>query len=381
MQTIEHGTEAQPQPRHEVGDRDWLWLLLAALIVVILLTMAASPAHGVKIADITRVKGQEENRIFGWGLVTGLAGTGDGKSMATVRPYAMRLKRLGNELQSAADVKKLKNVALVDLEAVIGPNGAREGDKLDVYVSASYSAGSLKGGRLVAAYLVAKLPGKAMITGVLAEASGAVVIEGDSPETGGVIRGGAKMLVDVTAPYLKDGAFTLVLSDAQAGFAMASAVAKVVNEYLPPGSQSIAEALDTKNVRVRVPGSEAASVVRFIGEIRSLPVLLPSQEAVVVINERTGDITITGDVEIGPVVITHGAMTISTVTPKPMPSEQMPIVKESTWLVIDPQRKGGTKLADLSAALNELKVPVKDKIAIIVNLHKTGKLYAKLKYE
>ena len=74
-------------------------------------------------------------------------------------------------------------------------------------------------------------------------------------------------------------------------------------------------------------------------------------------------------------------MTISTVTPKPKPSEQIPIVKESEWLVIDPQRKGGTKLADLSAALNELKVPVKDKIAIIVNLHKTGKLYAKLKYE
>ena len=80
-------------------------------------------------------------------------------------------------------------------------------------------------------------------------------------------------------------------------------------------------------------------------------------------------------------MITHGAMTISTVTPKPEASAQAPIIEQSSWVAIDPQRKGGTKLADLTRALNELQVPAKDKIAIIVNLHKTGKLYGKLRYE
>jgi flagellar P-ring protein precursor FlgI len=162
---------------------------------------------------------------------------------------------------------------------------------------------------------------------------------------------------------------------------MSAAVARVINEYLPPGSGPIAEALGPKNVRVRVPDSEAARVVDFIAEIRTLPVLLPAQQALVVINERTGDITITGDVEIGPVVITHGSMTISTIEPKPTPSAQVPVIEQTSWVAIDTQKKGAARLSDLTAALNELKVPAKDKIAILVNLHKSGKLYARLQYE
>jgi flagellar P-ring protein precursor FlgI len=375
------GTQVAARARRDDEGSDLLWLVAAA-VVVLALTLAASGAHGVKIADITRVKGQEENTLLGWGLVVGLKGTGDGKTLATVRPFAMLMQNLGNHIPSPAELKNLKNVALVMVSAKVGPNGGREGDKLDCHVSAAVSASSLRGGRLIYTPLVTPIPGPAKVSDPIAIAQGSVEIERtDDVETEGVIGYGAQLTVDVPAPFLKDGSFTLVLDDSHADFGMSAAVAKVINEYLPPGSGPIAEALDAKNVRVRVPESEAARVVDFIGEVRTLPVLLPNQQAVVVINERTGDITITGDVEIGPVVITHGAMTISTVTPKPQPTPQTPVVEQSDWVAIDTQKKGAAKLSDLTAALNELKVPAKDKIAIIVNLHKSGKLYAKLQYE
>jgi len=378
-------THAMARTRRGEDGGDLMWLVAAA-VVVLALTLAASTARGVTIADITRVKGQEENKLIGWGLVVGLAGTGDGKTLATVRPFAMLMQNLGNHIPSPAELKNLKNVALVMVTANVGPNGAREGDKLDCHVSAAISASSLRGGRLVYTLLVTPIPGPAKLSDPLANAQGPVAIERtDGVETEGVVRDGVQLTADIPAPFLKDGAFTLVLDDSHADFGMSAAVAKIINESLegclPEGAAPPAEALDAKNVRVRVPESEAARVVAFIGEVRTLPVLLPNQQAVVVINERTGDITITGDVEIGPVVIAHGAMTISTITPKPQPSPQAPVVDQTSWLAIDTQKKGAAKLSDLTAALNELKVPAKDKIAIIVNLHKSGKLYARLQYE
>ena len=45
---------------------------------------------------------------------------------------------------------------------------------------------------------------------------------------------------------------------------------------------------------------------------------------------------------------------------------------------IDPNRRGGAKLADLLAAFNQLKVEAKDRIAIIKEIERSGKLHAKL---
>jgi flagellar basal body P-ring protein FlgI len=45
---------------------------------------------------------------------------------------------------------------------------------------------------------------------------------------------------------------------------------------------------------------------------------------------------------------------------------------------MDPANRGGTKLGQLMRALEQMKVPAVDRIAIIKNLHKLGGLHAQL---
>ena len=115
-------------------------------------------------------------------------------------------------------------------------------------------------------------------------------------------------------------------------------------------------------------------------EIQLDPTLVRT-EARVVINQRTGTIVMTGDVELSPVVISHKGMTITSVIPPRVPTENAPAIEQNNFIAMDPQNKGGAKLADLLAAFNQLKVPAEDRIAIVKEIHRTGKLHAKLVLE
>jgi flagellar P-ring protein precursor FlgI len=103
-------------------------------------------------------------------------------------------------------------------------------------------------------------------------------------------------------------------------------------------------------------------------------------EARVQINERTGTLIVTGDVEISPVVISHKGLTISTVTPPPVPTPRNPVIKQQDAVALGTLAppEGNAKLQDLVNALEQLKVPVEDRIIIVKELYKTGKLHAKL---
>ena len=52
-------------------------------LAALLLASIASADH--RVGDICRIKGQEENILHGFGLVTGLKGTGDSDMKATQR--------------------------------------------------------------------------------------------------------------------------------------------------------------------------------------------------------------------------------------------------------------------------------------------------------
>ena len=96
------------------------------------------------------------------------------------------------------------------------------------------------------------------------------------------------------------------------------------------------------------------------------------------INDRTGTMIITGDVEISPVVISHKGLTISTILPPMIPTMRNPVVVRKDFVALDPTNQGGAKLQDLVNALDQLKVSSEDRITIVKELHKTGKLHAKL---
>src|SRR5690606_16732917 len=98
----------------------------------------------------------------------------------------------------------------------------------------------------------------------------------------------------------------------------------------------------------------------------------------VVINERTGTIVVSGDVQISPVIISHKGLTITTITPQPAPNVLNPQVIQDPFLAVDPGGRGGAKLADLLAAFNQLKVEAQDRIEILKLMHQSGKLHAQL---
>ena len=349
------------------------------LVLILLLALAAAaPASAVQVQDLVRIKGAESSKLIGMGLVLGLNGTGDGPdSLTTMRRLASMMNRLGDPLVTAAELEDAQNVAVVYLSARIPEGGVREGDHVDVQVAAP-SAASLDGGRLVLTPMLGPVPGSP----IYAYAEGPLVIPDDTADRTAVVEDGAVLTRDIYARYLDEqGRLTLVLDRVNATWPMATALATLVNDMMAPDTPPIAFALDQKNVVVRVPPAEQSNPGPFISqilEIRIDPTLVRT-EARVVINEKTGTIVMTGDVELSPVVISHEGLTITTVTPPPPPpAPARPLIEEEPFVALDPNQGGGARLTDLLAAFNKLKVPAEDRIAIVKEIHRSGKLHARL---
>ena len=112
------------------------------IFVIILLPLVL---EGARIKDLTDVKGSRSNQLFGYGIVTGLAGQGDSKIEYTELGILNALETLGIRADKA---DKSRNIAAVMVTAEIGPF-AKEGSRLDVTVSSIGNADSLQGGILL----------------------------------------------------------------------------------------------------------------------------------------------------------------------------------------------------------------------------------------
>ena len=352
-----------------------------ALTLLAMLSFA-SAARATQIQDLVRIKGQEGSKLVGTGLIVGLPGTGDGKSVSVNRQIAELLKRTSDPNALATEMKDLKNVALVTLTVNVPPSGVREGDKLDVHVSSIGGAKSLSGGRLFLSQLLGPLRGM----GIYAQAEGPVTVEGEDIATVGVIKGGAQMVRDVTTHCIQDGKLTLVLNNAVATWSVAAELASLINGVMAPEGPELATAIDPKNVVIEVPSYEQAKPGTFISTILTAYVdsdmVNTGTGAVVVVNEKTGQIIVGADVEISPVLVHVNGLAIRVDAPAEEPGGAAPtepqVPQAGPFAKIDPQRRAGAKLSDLMTALNQLNVEPRDCIEAIRAIHKSGKLYARL---
>lgn len=347
-------------------------------IVCVLIAWMAAPAGAVKIADITRIGGERTNILTGLGLVYGLKGTGDGGGFApAIAPLRSMLAKF-NDPVTVQQLNNAANVAVVMVTATVPAPGARDGDHLDVHISSVGAAASLHGGRLFVTPMQGPLPGGPL----LALAEGPVTIEDPSTPTVGVIRaaaGGAVMETDLPAHVIDAGGrFTLILDEYSSSWGTASRIAKIINDSESNQGEILATALDGKNVLVTIPASERDHPDSFIGRIQQLPVQMLATKARVTINQKTGTIIMTGDVEISPVVISHNGLSISTVMPPPQGTIRNPVVTDHEAIAVTTAQTPNGNLEDLVSAMEELKVPALDRIQIIEELYKTGKLHAEL---
>lgn len=346
--------------------------------ILIAIVCSTRAAFAVKVADITRISGQRTNVLTGLGLVVGLKGTGDGGDFSpAIKPLSAMLHKFSDSA-TVAELSNVANVALVSVTATVPKDGVRDGDKIDAYITSLGAATSLKGGRLFITPLLGPtgLPAAEGLPFAMVE--GPVVIEDPSTPTVGKVASGAVMEMDLPAHYIDNGRFTLVIEDPSASWTNASTIAKIINDSEGNNGETLAVAADPKNVIVNIPVNEREHPDSFISRVQRLPVPLLPSEARVVINDRSGTIVMTGDVEISPVVISHKGLTISTIDPKPVPTPRTPVVNTKDVVALDTTNEGGAKLQDLVNALDQLKVPSEDRIAIVKELYKTGKLHAKL---
>jgi flagellar P-ring protein precursor FlgI len=292
-----------------------------------------------------------------------------------MRPLAAVAQQLMDPNVTTAELKDVKNVAIVSIECRVPATGVRSGDLVDVYVSAIGASRSLEHGRLFIIPLTGPLPGSP----VYAYASGPITIENPDAPTQGVIKGGAQITRDIRTKLLNErGQITLVLNDNIASWPTASTLAGLVNDVTNPDGAPVARAVDQKNIVIDVPVDEQRDPANFVTVILR-PYIDPAQigtGARVVVNERTGTIIVSGDVQISPVIISHKGLTISTITPAPVPNSVNPLVEQNNFVGLDPEKRGGAKLSDLLAAFNQLKVEAADRIAILKEIHKSGKLHA-----
>jgi flagellar P-ring protein precursor FlgI len=351
-----------------------------------------------RVGDVTHLQGQGTNVLIGHGLVTGLNGTGDGtRFLQTMRQLAAMMGRFGIAVESLDDVRAAKNVAIVMIETVIPDHGAREGERFDVSVTA-LSAKSLEGGRLLSTPLIYN---DRSIDGLFGFAQGPVMVGEDTP-TSGVIRRGARMERDVlmnvvaTGTELRASGFnsswfesdqtyiTLVLDDAHAGWSMAAAVAQAVDKELSISADvdRVALALDSKNIAVLLPPHQRTDPASWIRDVERTPLLMESNGARVTINRQTGTIVVTGDTRLSPVVVSQLGMTATVANPLPDGSPAPgPAFEQHDFVALDSEEQRSPNVKDLLEALNRLKVPFKDRVSILEEIHRAGKLHARILYE
>jgi flagellar P-ring protein precursor FlgI len=346
---------------------------VAAVLVVAGLWAAAVPAEGrTLLKTICRVKGQEENTLQGLGIVVGLKGTGDGgSSLPMLRALAQAMQYLGSPTGKTGpiELKDAKNVALVLVTATVPAQGGRQGDKLDCTVSSVGSAKSLSGGRLFMTPLVG--PGDPKNPRVYAIAEGPITLDNATQTTTGRIYSGCRLEEDFFNLFVKDGKMTLVLDRNFADFQVAAEVADVVNKSLvsvQSESAAPAKALDPCNIEVSIPRQYQSDPVDFVSQVLGLSIPDPQTGARVVINERAGSIVISGDAEIGPVVVTSKNIVVEAGTATNAAARFVPL---------DPRNESPT-LKSLVEALNAVRIPTEDVIEIIKEIQRNGKLRAQL---
>ena len=330
--------------------------------------MVSTPALAVRIEDITRLKGDRENKLIGLGLVVGLPGTGDGDDfIPAIRSLQRLLWRLGYEARATFELQDAENVAVVSVSATLPPF-AREGDKIDAYVNAVGAARSLKGGRL----LVTPLQGPRENSAVYALAEGPVSTANDATPTSGMIVGGAILEEEFKTEFVKDGAITLLLDRDNANFNTASQIAACINDEIKdPAGAAVAVALDKAAVMVTIPPRYRSpeALVPFISRVQQLHIVLPNTEARVVIDEKQGTVVITGDVEISPAVVTHKNLVVAAGVGLPPSAELVPVASD---------RSDRARLQTLVDLFTQLKADPQDLIAVIKKLKRAGKLHAQL---
>ena len=353
-----------------------------------LFLFAASEGEHVRLKDLVSIEGVRSNQLLGYGLVVGLAGTGDRQqSVFPAQSLTNMLQQMGVSVSPSQIT--VKNTAAVMVTATLPPF-AQPGTTIDATVAAMGDASNLQGGLLVLTTLrgingqvYATVQGQVVTAGFVAGRSQSVQTV-NHPTVGRIPNGAS---VETAAPSLPPGN-TVRLQLREADFTTSARIAEAVNRRFV-SSAPIAHADNSALVSVALPGEYAKQSTEFIAELEKLTVE-PDRPARVVVNERTGTIVLGKDVRIAPVAVLHGNLSVviqttfdvsqpapfsSTGTTQVIPQTSVSVKDEKARNVV---LKQGATVEELVKALAAIGSTTRDVIAILENLRAAGALDAQL---
>lgn len=373
--------------------------LIGCLLIILLLTAGAySKAEAyteqvrVRIKDLVTVQGNNNNQVIGYGLVTGLDGTGDRSKTLSSAMMSNMFSKMGIALpESEMSRLQTKNTAVVMVTADL-PASFRSGDTIDVTISSIGDAQSVEGGVL----LLTALNGPD--GNVYATAQGPITTgsEGEGRRTSrrklvGIVPGGGLICRSMDANIIRSGEITLVLRSPD--FATADRVAQAINSRYG----RIARTNGDKFVIIDAVShlDDPAGLMSRLGELE----VVPDTIARVVVNERTGTVVMGANVKILPVVISHANLTLKVTKTPSTPSmtmrerelmgdEKAPVMADTAEIeaapapIVEHKRLisigGDATVKDVIDALNYLEIPPRDLITILQSLKRAGALQAEL---
>ncbi len=331
-------------------------VFIHALLLLLLLHAPAIPARAARLKDLVAIEGVRDNQLVGYGLVVGLAGTGDRRqALFSAQSLTNLLERMGVSVSPAAI--RVANTAAVLVTATLPPF-AQPGMHLDITAAAIGDASNLQGGILVLTSL------RGADGQVYAVAQGPVMTGGFSSGKSGssqtvnhptVGRGVGAASVERSAPSVAPKG-TIRLQVNRSDFTTTTRIVEAVNQKFK-AEKTLARAENAGLVSVAVPGEYNARVTEFISELENLSVEA-DRPARVVINERTGTIVLGKDVRVSPVAILHGNLSVEIQTvvqvtqPNPMAQGTTEVIPQTS--VTTKEEKARNVVLKQGATVEEL---------------------------
>ena len=281
--------------------------IISLTLFICIAFLSMSNSHADRLKDLTSISGVRDNPLVGYGIVVGLAGSGDGNSGLLLQSMQAMVSQFG--LVTNASGLSGKNAAAVMVTAEL-PAFTKPGQAIDITVSTLGTAKSLRGGTLLMpplkgadgeTYAIAQ--GNLVVGGLGVEGGDGSSIIVNIPTVGRIPKG-ATVEKMVEAPILNSD--ILILNLNQSDFSTASRVSEAINDVFGP---EVSVPLDSSSIRVRAPIDKSQKVT-FMSLLENVQVEPANPAAKVVVNARTGTIVIGGDVRVTPAVVTHGSLTV-----------------------------------------------------------------------
>lgn len=359
----------------------YLLILFAALAGLV-----APAAHAERVRDLGQFQGVRSNQLTGYGVVVGLAGTGDDNLEYLTEAMKGVSGRMGLTLPPGV-APGLKNAAAVMITADL-PAFAKPGQRIDVTVATLGKAKSLRGGALILTPLYgadgqiyAMAQGSLAVGGLGVSGADGSKLSVNVPTVGRIPEGAS---VERAVATGFDQGELVRYNLYRADFLTAARVRDAVNAMLP-GTATIEDGV---TIAMRLPpGSDTRAGI--MAAIETLEIAPAETAAKVIVNSRTGTVVINSAVRLSPAAISHGKLTVRieedprVVQPEPFsrgvtalePSSEITVEEEGGHIAM---LAPGPSLAEIVDALNLLGVGAADLVAIIEALKQAGALQAEV---